>query len=186
MYLLNRMHGSIFSEQNDTRLSIGKSKNGIYSVLVGHYQIKVWILDDSDGQIKWMSKQLSVVILIGSGRNVTMCYKVTGLGCYRLPPLAVTPTVSNSNWKKWHRSRSNGTPMMMTFFRIMAIGLAISILYHSWDFIPIRRLSILQGANTIENFSYPIRVRLTPHAEPTGRTMKYQKIAIWGVFVPKS
>uniref|UniRef100_K3Z0P0 F-box domain-containing protein n=2 Tax=Setaria italica TaxID=4555 RepID=K3Z0P0_SETIT len=42
------------------RLSIGKSEKGVYSVLVDENQIKVWILDDSDGQIKWVSKQLVV------------------------------------------------------------------------------------------------------------------------------
>ena len=40
------------------RLSIGKSKKGIYSVLIDRSQLNVWILDDSDGQIKWVSKQL--------------------------------------------------------------------------------------------------------------------------------
>ncbi|RLN40296.1 hypothetical protein C2845_PM01G34570 [Panicum miliaceum] len=40
------------------RLSIGKSEKGVYSVLVDDSQINVWILDDeSDGQIKWVSKQ---------------------------------------------------------------------------------------------------------------------------------
>ncbi|CAL4934859.1 unnamed protein product [Urochloa decumbens] len=40
------------------RLSIGKSEKGVYSVLVYRNRIKVWILDDSNGQFKWVSKQL--------------------------------------------------------------------------------------------------------------------------------
>ncbi|CAN6287447.1 unnamed protein product [Urochloa humidicola] len=40
------------------RLYIGKSEKGVYSVLVDRSRIKVWILDDSDGQFKWVSKHL--------------------------------------------------------------------------------------------------------------------------------
>ncbi|KAG2536612.1 hypothetical protein PVAP13_9NG207573 [Panicum virgatum] len=40
------------------RISIGKSKSGVYSVLINKSHISVWILDDSDGQIKWVSRQL--------------------------------------------------------------------------------------------------------------------------------
>ncbi|CAN6310101.1 unnamed protein product [Urochloa humidicola] len=48
----------ILYEKYARRLSIGKSEKGVYSVLVDQSQIKVWILDDSDGQFKWVSKQL--------------------------------------------------------------------------------------------------------------------------------
>ncbi|CAL4943176.1 unnamed protein product [Urochloa decumbens] len=47
-----------FNESFAARLSIGKSDKGVYSVLVEHSQIKVWILNDSDGQIKWVPKQM--------------------------------------------------------------------------------------------------------------------------------
>ncbi|KAF8661063.1 hypothetical protein HU200_057161 [Digitaria exilis] len=40
------------------RLSIGKSEKGVYSVLVEQSQIKVWILDETNGQFMWVSKQL--------------------------------------------------------------------------------------------------------------------------------
>ncbi|KAL6897355.1 hypothetical protein ACP4OV_007051 [Aristida adscensionis] len=38
------------------RLSIGKSKNGVYSILVDQSHIRLWILDETDGQIKWEPK----------------------------------------------------------------------------------------------------------------------------------
>ncbi|KAL6637492.1 hypothetical protein ACP70R_025064 [Stipagrostis hirtigluma subsp. patula] len=40
------------------RLFIGKSKQGVYSVLVDEGQIEVWILNEADGQIKWVPKHL--------------------------------------------------------------------------------------------------------------------------------
>ncbi|KAF8746777.1 hypothetical protein HU200_013324 [Digitaria exilis] len=40
------------------RLSIGKSEKGVYSVLVEQSQIKVWMLDETNGQFMWVSKQL--------------------------------------------------------------------------------------------------------------------------------
>ncbi|CAN6304241.1 unnamed protein product [Urochloa humidicola] len=40
------------------RLYIGKSEKGVYSVLVHRNRIKIWILDDSNGKFKWVSKRL--------------------------------------------------------------------------------------------------------------------------------
>ncbi|CAN6287448.1 unnamed protein product [Urochloa humidicola] len=47
-----------FDDNYARRLFIGKSEKGVYRVLVDRCQIKVWIIDDSDGQFKWVSKHL--------------------------------------------------------------------------------------------------------------------------------
>ncbi|PUZ37986.1 hypothetical protein GQ55_9G160600 [Panicum hallii var. hallii] len=94
------------------RLSIGKSKKGVYSALVDRSRINVWILDDSDGQIKWVSKQI-----VGHLPRLQeeSCYQLEshGPGCY------MTSTLASTGAPK-ARGNLSGTTIMIIFFRTMA------------------------------------------------------------------